>query len=207
MSWSKATIGGVILAALAGCATSNPEAGLSRVGASKEVPINAPLSAAILRRVKEVTPEEPAPLVQAQRAAVSTAEAPAVKAPAAAPSLPMQPAAQAAVAPAAAPAPAPAVEPQAAPASAPEAPRERWTVEVTDGTLSRALKRWAGRAGVPVVWDAPRDKPAFKADYLGSFEEAITQVMVDTQQTDYKLHACGYDNLIRVLHESQSCKR
>jgi hypothetical protein len=82
---------------------------------------------------------------------------------------------------------------------------ERWTVEVSDGSMSRALKRWGERAGIPLVWEAPQDKPAFFAVYRGTFEEAVTQAMKETRQTNYRLHACGHDNIVRILHAAQRC--
>lgn len=84
---------------------------------------------------------------------------------------------------------------------------ERWTVELSDGSMSRALKRWGERAGMPLVWEAPKDKPAFFAVYSGTFEEAVTKAMRDTRPTDYRLHACGHDNVVRILHASQRCIR
>lgn len=107
----------------------------------------------------------------------------------------------------------PSADPQLAGAIVPAAPVvqapfvERWTVEVSDGSMSRALKRWGERAGVPLVWEAPQDKPAFFAVYRGTFEEAITQAMKDTRQTNYRLHACGHDNVVRILHAAQRCLR
>lgn len=83
---------------------------------------------------------------------------------------------------------------------------ERWVIEPTDGSLSRALKRWSERSSVPLVWEAPKDKPAFRAEYFGSFDQAIENVMIDTGKTEYRLHACAFDNVVRILHELQPCK-
>jgi hypothetical protein len=86
-------------------------------------------------------------------------------------------------------------------------PPQRWEVQLSDGTLSRALTRWADLAGLQLVWDAPLDKPAMRAEYEGSFEEAVEKLMIDTKATAYELHACAYRNAIRILHVSQTCKR
>lgn len=85
-------------------------------------------------------------------------------------------------------------------------PARRWDVKTSDGTLSRALTRWADEVNVQLVWEAPKDKPALRAVYQGSLDDALTAVMGDTQFSDYQLHACAFDNVIRILHVSQSCK-
>ncbi len=79
-------------------------------------------------------------------------------------------------------------------------------MKASDGTLSRALTRWADEVNVQLVWEAPKDKPALRASYQGSLDDALTEVMNDTQFSDYQLHACAFDNVIRILHVSQSCK-
>jgi hypothetical protein len=94
---------------------------------------------------------------------------------------------------------------QAAPPPTP-AP-QRWEVRISDGTLSRALTRWADEAGLQLVWDAPLDKPALRASYEGSFDTAVETLMIDSKATGYQLHACAYANAIRILHVSQVCKR
>lgn len=73
--------------------------------------------------------------------------------------------------------------------------------------MSRALKRWAVRANVPLAWEAPKDKPAFYAVYTGTFEEAVTKAMRDTRKSEYRVHACAHDNVVRILHASQPCER
>lgn len=99
--------------------------------------------------------------------------------------------------------PTPAAPPEPQPTQAPQ----RWEVQIADGTLSRALTRWAEVAGLQLVWDAPLDKPAMRAVYEGSFETAVEKLMIDTRSTGYELHACAYLNAIRILHVSQTCKR
>jgi len=93
-------------------------------------------------------------------------------------------------------------------ADPPPAPApQRWEVQIADGTLSRALTRWADVVGLQLVWDAPLDKPAMRAVYEGTFETAVEKLMIDTKATGYELHACAYLNAIRILHVSQTCKR
>lgn len=94
----------------------------------------------------------------------------------------------------------------AAPAAAPAAERQ-WKVDLADGSLSRALRRWGRDARMPVLWEAPKDLPAVASVYVGEFLEAIEQVMKDSASSSYPLHACAHDNVVRVLHESQACTR
>ncbi|ALT76539.1 TcpQ domain-containing protein [Paucibacter sp. KCTC 42545] len=193
---------------------------MSKVSAyTKEHQINAPLSAAILRQVKEVHPAEPVgsssiaaangiPQLQGnsgltaptnQTATAGAQSSAAIAFPVAA--------SVAASAPAAVPVQSSNKAAEIAEVSPPVEPPQRWEIDAADGTLSRALKRWAERADIPLVWDAPKDKAALRAAYVGTFDEAITQVMVDTRFSEYRLHACAFDNVIRIIHESQSCKR
>jgi len=95
-------------------------------------------------------------------------------------------------------------------APAPELAREKareWRVEGADGSLSRALRRWSRDAGYPLLWEAEKDLPAVGATYHGSFIAALEQLMRDTQNSAYPLHACAYDNLVRVIHATQACTR
>ncbi len=84
---------------------------------------------------------------------------------------------------------------------------QEWRIELADASLSRALRRWARDARYPVMWEAPKDLPAVAASYKGDFLAALTKVMEDSQQSAYPLHACAYDNVVRVLHVSQACNR
>jgi hypothetical protein len=96
------------------------------------------------------------------------------------------------------------VAPVQAPVAAP-APLKRWEILPEDQTLSRALARWAREERLQFFWEAPRDLLAVRASYAGTFEAAIRGVMVDSPTSGYPLHACQYDNSIRVLHTSQPC--
>lgn len=102
------------------------------------------------------------------------------------------------------PAPAPQVAPVQAPSVA-TVPTKRWEVLLSDQTLSRALARWAREENLQFFWEAPRDLLAVRAAYIGNFEAAIRAVMVDSPTSGYPLHACQYDNSVRVLHTSQPC--
>lgn len=111
------------------------------------------------------------------------------------PKLPLEP-------PPARPAPPPAPAPVVAPP-----PAQEWKIEASDGFLSRALRRWARDAKFPILWQAPKDLPAVPAVYRGDFLTALKRLMEDSTRSDYPLHACAYENVVRVLHDSQSCTR
>lgn len=95
--------------------------------------------------------------------------------------------------------------------SAPDAPMSpsvaEWRIELADGSLSRVMRRWSRDAKLPVLWEAPKDMPVVAATYRGSFLDALRNVMADTQNTEYPMHACAHDNVVRILHVSQSCTR
>ena len=98
--------------------------------------------------------------------------------------------------------------PPTTPLTAPTSPALSWNVTSADHTLSVALTRWANNAGWQLAWQAQRDLPAFRVSYRGSFEEAVESLMRDSQNSDYPLHACLYDNkVVRVLHVTQTCAR
>lgn len=82
-----------------------------------------------------------------------------------------------------------------------------WRIELADGSLSRAMRRWSRDAKFPVLWEAPKDLPVVAATYRGRFLDALRSVMADTQNTEYPMHACAHDNVVRILHVSQSCTR
>lgn len=106
---------------------------------------------------------------------------------------------------------APYAPPVAAPAPVPQVvapvavPAKRWFVYAEDQTLSRALGRWAREEKLPFFWEAPMDIQAVPASYVGNYEAAMLGVMLDSPKSGYPLHACKYDNSIRVLHQSQPC--
>jgi hypothetical protein len=85
----------------------------------------------------------------------------------------------------------------------------RFEITVEDETLYLGLRRWATETGYQIVWDAGKDFPARNTRYTAqNIEEAIEQVMADSEGSSYPLHACTYANkVIRVLHVSQTCQR
>lgn len=85
------------------------------------------------------------------------------------------------------------------------APVQRFDVLVEDKKLSYALWRWAQVEGLELFYEAPKDIVAVRASYRGTFQHAITSAMLDTSSSGYPLHACRYDNAIRILHTSQTC--
>jgi len=123
--------------------------------------------------------------------------------PRAEPKLPLQP--PAAALPLAAPVrPAPVA---AVPAPAPAPAVSEWKIQLSDGFLSRSLRRWEREAKFPILWEAPKDLPAVAAVYKSDFFGALKRLMEDTRHSEYPLHACAYDNAVRILHVSQACTR
>lgn len=84
---------------------------------------------------------------------------------------------------------------------------DRWAIKPSDGKLSRGLMRWARTAGVPLVYEAPKDLPALEVEYSGTFWVALDSLLKDTINGSYPLHGCHYNNIVRVLHTSQPCDR
>ena len=82
---------------------------------------------------------------------------------------------------------------------------QQWDVFAEDQKLSRAISRWTQKEGIQFFWEAPKDLVAVKASYYGSYAKAISDLMLDTPASGYPLHACRYDNSIRILHTSQTC--
>ncbi len=110
--------------------------------------------------------------------------------------------------PAAAPAAITPTPTPVVPAPAPVTPPlPSWDIQVADGSLSKALMRWSRTARIPTLWEAAKDLPAINARYQGDYVEALEQVMRDSARSQYPLHACVYDNVVRILHVSQSCLR
>jgi hypothetical protein len=85
----------------------------------------------------------------------------------------------------------------------------QFDIRQEDETLYLALRRWSAESKFQLVWNAGKDFPAHQTRYVAdSFEQAVEQVMADTELSSYPLHACAYPNrLMRVLHISHSCER
>lgn len=88
-------------------------------------------------------------------------------------------------------------------------PLMTFEIKLDDESLSLALRRWAAEAGHQLVWDAGKDFLARATIYdAPNIIRAVEDVMKDTQNSSYPLHACAYANkVIRVLHISQACQR
>lgn len=86
-------------------------------------------------------------------------------------------------------------------------PAKTWEVTPTDGTLSRALLRWAAEANVNLVYEANADLPAVAVSYSGDFWSALGELLKDTASGSYPLHGCQYTNATRILHVTQTCDR
>lgn len=82
-----------------------------------------------------------------------------------------------------------------------------WEITASDGTISRALQRWAAEAKVQLIYEAPLDIAAVPTKYTGSYFESLERVLSDTVNGNYPLHGCQYDNTTRILHVSQACDR
>lgn len=82
---------------------------------------------------------------------------------------------------------------------------QRWEVLPEDRKLSRALLRWATQERLQFFYEAPQDPVAVRATYFGTFDQAVPELMDDTQVSGYPLRACRYNNALRVRHASQSC--
>lgn len=148
-----------------------------------------------------------APVSNAQAVAAGTTDGVVVvdkpfEAPRVDPKLPLQP--PPAALPLAAPARAATVP---APAAATSPAEGEWKIQASDGSLSRALRRWEREAKFPILWEAPKDLPAVTAVYRSDFLGALKRLMEDTRHSEYPLHACAHDNVVRILHSSQSCTR
>jgi len=90
-----------------------------------------------------------------------------------------------------------------------QASTELWTVTYADTNLRVLLEKWARSAGWQLSWDIPKDVSLnAKAEYHGTFEVALLNLLQDLQGGDTALAACTYDNnLARIVPSSVVCKR
>jgi hypothetical protein len=82
----------------------------------------------------------------------------------------------------------------------PEATRD-WHVFRSDGSLRKALERWAAPACVQIVWDAPQTV-AVNADavFRGNLWQALEQLSKTLAQADTPLAIVAYrNNVVRVM--------
>lgn len=87
-----------------------------------------------------------------------------------------------------------------------------YAVLLQDGNLRRVLHRWAARANwtfAPEHWAVDVDIPiSGEADFPGSFEDAVQDVLASTELADRPLRPCFYSNrVLRVVAYTQSCDR
>lgn len=95
----------------------------------------------------------------------------------------------------------------AAPSPVQQAAGKKWSIQPADGSLSRALMRWAREAGVQIAYEAPSDLAAISVAYDGDFWTALNGLLADTANGSYPLHGCQFNNITRILHISQPCDR
>lgn len=88
-----------------------------------------------------------------------------------------------------------------------ELPDQVWAIKPTDGSLSRALTRWAREANQQLVYEAAVDVVAIAVEYRGDYWQALDGVLADTANGSYPLHGCQFNNVTRILHISQACDR
>lgn len=85
-------------------------------------------------------------------------------------------------------------------------------VRLQDGNLRQTLHRWARRANWTFAaehWDVDVDIPiSGEADFHGSFQEAVQDVLATTELADHPLRPCFYSNrVLRVVAYAQACDR
>lgn len=102
------------------------------------------------------------------------------------------------------------VKEASAPAIKPVVPKpilERWEIAASDGTLRRALGKWAVRSGWQLVWDASVDVPVTaNATFTGNFNTVVTQLFRSLSAADVNLSAVLYSGN-RVLRVTESGRR
>lgn len=89
-----------------------------------------------------------------------------------------------------------------------------WTIFATDGRLATTFERWAGVAGMKLLWDAQQHVMLSTSDsYVGTLEQALERVLSSPaiRQSEYPLEACIYPNnpqILRVtrLGDQKDCK-
>lgn len=87
-----------------------------------------------------------------------------------------------------------------------------YDVRLHDGNLRHTLHRWAARADwtfAPEHWDVDVDIPiSGEADFEGSFQDVVQDVLASTELADRPLRPCFYSNrVLRVVAYAQPCDR
>jgi hypothetical protein len=77
-----------------------------------------------------------------------------------------------------------------------------WELDPRDGSLKRALSKWASAAGWQLAWESPHDFPvAMYARLEGSFEDAVVSVSKSLKASDHPLRVVFYEGnrVVRVI--------
>jgi len=86
-----------------------------------------------------------------------------------------------------------------APESSAVAPDRQWTILMSDKTLYRTLRRWAGEANYQLLWQVDRDYPIeVSVQFKGALRDAVEQVVAGVALTDYPIQAV-FNTQARVL--------
>jgi hypothetical protein len=93
-------------------------------------------------------------------------------------------------------------------------PQNAWTIFATDGRLATTFERWAGVAGMKLLWDAQQHVMLSTSDsYFGTFKQALERVLSSPaiRQSEHPLEACIYQNnpqILRItrLGEQKDCQ-
>jgi hypothetical protein len=82
------------------------------------------------------------------------------------------------------------------------APSANWLLNVADGTLKGAMRRWADAAGWQLVWELPADYPITAyAEVPGDFEAAVATVARSLEHADTPMKAIFYrgNKVLRIV--------
>lgn len=83
---------------------------------------------------------------------------------------------------------------------------EVWVIQPNDGTVRRALNRWAARAGWQVAWEAAVDLPVtVTARFHGDFRTALHELFASLTAADVSLNVLLYNGnrVARVVESGQ----
>jgi len=91
-------------------------------------------------------------------------------------------------------------------------PAPIFVVQPSDGTLRHTISRWAKQADWtfgPEHWAVDVDIPiSARAEFAGSFVEAVQYLLASTELADRPLQPCFYTNqVVRVVPYAQACQR
>lgn len=73
----------------------------------------------------------------------------------------------------------------------------KWEIRLSDGLISRALKRWEVDSGWRIVWDSPKDFPVMAGvSFSGSIEAAIEGLVESLASSDAPMKATFHPNKV-----------